>query len=274
MTGSTHRLSVPGGSLVFEVHGEAGSPLVVLLHGMGDRRQAYAELTLRMVGAGYRVAALDVRGHGESSVGWSEVTQAAIGRDAATLVRQLGGPAAVVGHSFTPDSAVVAALYAPESVRAVVALAPWASVPELNWAMRQAMRFVTKIPAAWGLFLRSLYAVRTPATKRHRAGAVKALRRRGGTAALQQMADPTSKDALALRSQLAIPALVIMGANDPDFSDPGAEAEAYASGFANAPGIVLVADAGHYPHVEQPETVAEAIVGFLTEAGLPGAAHA
>lgn len=267
-------LSVPGGTLVFDVHGDVNSPLVVLLHGMGDRRQAYSDLTRHLVEAGYRVAAVDMRGHGESSVGWPEVTQSAIGHDAAALVRELGGPAAVIGHSFTPDSAVVAALDVPESVRAVVALSPWASAPEPNWVMRQALRLATSIPAAWGLFLRSLYATRTPATRAHRAGAVKALRRHGGTAALQQMADPASKDALTLRSQLSVPALVIMGSNDPDFSDPGAEAEAYASGFAKVSDIVLIEGAGHYPHVEQPGAVAESIIGFLNQAGLSGATRA
>ena len=271
---STYRLTVPDGSIAFELHGDAGSPLVVALPGMGDTRHAYRELALHLAAAGYRVAALDTRGHGESSVGWTDVTQAAIGRDAAALIQELGVPAAVIGHSFTPDSAVAAALLTPELVRAVIAIAPWASAPRQNWAMRQAMRFVTTLPWAWGWFMNSLYAVRTPATALHRANAVRALKRREGTVALQKMADPKAKDAMDLRQKLAVPALVIMGAKDPDFGNPRAEAEAYASGFANDPDVIVVEDTGHYPHVEQPDQVAGAIVRFLAESGIPGAPRA
>ena len=70
----TEFLNVDGGTIAYEVTGDAG-PLVVLAHGMGDSREAYRFFTPALVQAGYRVAAVDLRGHGESSVGWAACTR-------------------------------------------------------------------------------------------------------------------------------------------------------------------------------------------------------
>jgi len=97
----TEFAEIEGGRIAYEVTGE--SPLVVLAHGVGDRRQAYRFLTPKLAQAGYRVAAADLRGHGESSLGWTSVTgQDVISRtdiagDLLALIRGLGGPAVIVG---------------------------------------------------------------------------------------------------------------------------------------------------------------------------------
>jgi pimeloyl-ACP methyl ester carboxylesterase len=67
--GMTEFLDVAGGRIAYQVTGEG--PLVVLAHGMGDNRNAYRFLIPVLTEAGYRVAATDLRGHGESSTGWS-----------------------------------------------------------------------------------------------------------------------------------------------------------------------------------------------------------
>jgi len=101
----TEFLEVAGGRIAYDVTGEG--PLVVLSHGIGDRRQAYRFLAPRLAQAGYRVASADLRGHGESSMGWKSVTGTeAISRtdvagDLLALIRHLGGPAVIVGHSIS-----------------------------------------------------------------------------------------------------------------------------------------------------------------------------
>jgi alpha-beta hydrolase superfamily lysophospholipase len=62
----TEFFDVDGGRIAYEVTGEG--PLVVLSHGIGDRREAYRFLVPRLAQAGYRVVAADLRGHGESSM--------------------------------------------------------------------------------------------------------------------------------------------------------------------------------------------------------------
>jgi pimeloyl-ACP methyl ester carboxylesterase len=59
------------------------------------------------------------------------------------------------------------------------------------------------------------------------------------------------------------PTVVIMGERDPDFKDPAAEAEFI--GDALKAKVVMVPDAGHYPHAQQPEITSAAVVALLNE---------
>jgi pimeloyl-ACP methyl ester carboxylesterase len=68
----TEFADVEGGQIANDVIGQG--PLVVLSHGIGDRRRAYRFLVPRLAEASYRVVAADLRRHGESSMGWTSVT--------------------------------------------------------------------------------------------------------------------------------------------------------------------------------------------------------
>jgi pimeloyl-ACP methyl ester carboxylesterase len=265
----TEHLTVPGGTIAYDVTG--AGPLVLCLPGMGDTRDVYRDLVTRLVASGYRVATADIRGHGETSIEWGAYTQAALGDDAAALVEHLGGgPAVVIGHSFTPDSALAAAALLPDAVRAVVTIAPWASAPPAGRLVRGVMQLALRFPAFWGRFYRSLYAGTRPAWLDEHVDRVTAgLRRRGGTRGLRSMVTPTAKDP-ALRGGIDVPVLIVMGELDPDFKDPRAEAEQYASELAGATDLVMIPDAGHYPHAQQPDAVAGAIERFLARVGLAG----
>ena len=60
-----------------------------------------------------------------------------------------------------------------------------------------------------------------------------------------------------------MPALIAMGAQDPDFRDPAAEAQAQAARLGGASRVVMIDAAGHYPHAEQPDVTARATLDFL-----------
>ena len=115
----TEFLEVADGKIAYDVTGSG--PLVVLSHGIGDRRQAYRFLAPRLAQAGYRVASADLRGHGESSMGRKSVTgtddaitHPDIAGDLIALIRHLGGPAVIVGHSISGGAATIAAVQEPE----------------------------------------------------------------------------------------------------------------------------------------------------------------
>jgi pimeloyl-ACP methyl ester carboxylesterase len=58
--------------------------------------------------------------------------------------------------------------------------------------------------------------------------------------------------------------LVIMGTVDPDFADPRAEGEAIMSSMSAGAGTAAMVDnAGHYPHAQCPEAVAELVIPYL-----------
>src|SRR6201982_2896835 len=132
----TEFLDVAGGRIAYDVTGEG--PLVVLSHGIGDRRQAYRFLAPKLAQAGYRVANADLRGHGESSMGWKSVT----GKDAITrtdiagdllaLIGHLGGTAVIVGHSISGGAATIAAATRPEQVSGIVEINAFTRVPKTD----------------------------------------------------------------------------------------------------------------------------------------------
>ena len=95
----TEFVDVPGGRIAYDENGSG--PLVVLSHGIGDRRQVYRFLAPKLAHAGHRVANADLRGHGESTMGWTSITRTDVAGDLLALIGQLGGPAVLVGHSLS-----------------------------------------------------------------------------------------------------------------------------------------------------------------------------
>jgi len=132
----TEFLHINGGQIAYDLGGDG--PLVVLSHGMGEHRRVYRFLAPALVQAGYRVANADLRGHGESSMGWTSVTgKAAITRtdvanDLLALIGHLGGPAVIVGHSLSGGAATIAAAQAPELVRGLVEIDPFTRTQRLD----------------------------------------------------------------------------------------------------------------------------------------------
>ena len=112
--------SSDGLTLVGDVGGPEGAPLVLLMHGGGQTRHSWAGAMRALVAAGYRVVNLDARGHGESD--WSE--ERAYGlpdriKDAEAVIRDCGEPYAFVGASMgglTAIHAVGAGLADPAAV--------------------------------------------------------------------------------------------------------------------------------------------------------------
>jgi len=100
--------------------GPQDGPLVLLLHGVPQLWWAWRHQLPVLAAAGYRVAAMDLRGTGGSDKppqGYDVPTLAA---DAAGVVRSLGaGSAVVVGAGTGGDVAWATAAYQPDVVRAI-----------------------------------------------------------------------------------------------------------------------------------------------------------
>ena len=75
--------------------------------------------------------------------------------------------------------------------------------------------------------------------------------------AVREMALSGCAEVDAALGTVEAPTLVVMGAADPDFPDPAAEADAIADRLDAS--VLLVPDAGHYPHIERPDVVGPAI---------------
>ncbi|MFB9850798.1 alpha/beta fold hydrolase [Micromonospora andamanensis] len=254
-----------GGRIAYEVHGQG--PLVVLSHGMGENRHSYRHLIPLLVTAGYRVASIDVRGHGDSSTGWPSYAPVEVGADLLAVVRDLGGgPAVLVGNSSSGAAVVFAATDAPDLVNGIVLVGAFVGQPKLNPFMRLAQHLVLRSPRLFGLFHRTLFPVHRPADDAEfRRQLVAALRRPGRMAPLRGVIHQVQPHWSARAPQVRQPVLVLMGTKDPDFPDPGAEARAARRLFPVAEAR-MITEAGHYPHADRPEATASELVNFLAAA--------
>ncbi|MEV6814662.1 alpha/beta hydrolase [Micromonospora sp. NPDC051296] len=251
-----------GGRLAYEVHGQG--PLVVLSHGMGENRHSYRHLIPPLVEAGYRVASVDVRGHGDSSAGWPSYAPAEVGGDLLAVVRDLGsGPATLVGNSSSAAAVVFAATDAPELVNGIVLVGAFVGQPRPNAFLRLAQAAVLRSPRLFGLFHRTLFPVHRPADDaEYRRAMVAALRRPGRMAPVRGVIAPVEPHWTARAPQVGQPVLVLMGTKDPDFPDPAGEARAARRLFRVAEAR-MITESGHYPHADRPDAMAAELVDFL-----------
>ncbi|MBO2451172.1 alpha/beta hydrolase [Actinomadura barringtoniae] len=270
----TEYLDVPGGRIAYDVTGEG--PLVVLSHGIGDHRQAYRFLVPTLVEAGYRVANADMRGHGESSMGWDSISRTDVAGDLLALIRHLGGPAVIVGHSLSGGAATIAAATEPELVSAVVEINPFTKTQKLDvGAFLKVGRYrkgLTHLMATqmlgslsqWDKYLDVAYPTKPADYQEYVAVLLAKLREPGRQAEFKKTGKSTPADAEAQLPNLTRPALVIMGAQDPDFPDPKAEGDAVVALMPAGVGTVAVVErAGHYPHAGNAAQVADLILPFL-----------
>ncbi|BBJ39471.1 hydrolase [Streptomyces antimycoticus] len=277
----TEYLAVDGGTIAYEVAGSG--PLIVLAHGMGDSRAAYRAVIPPLVAAGYRVAAVDLRGCGESSAGWPAWSRTAIAGDLLAVIRHLGGPALLVGHSISGGAATIAAAREPSLVTAVVEVAPFTRKQSIRLGDLRVKRFRQGVLRLLGTGVfgsvplwRSYLDVASPGVKpadwAERLDRIDSLLREPGRMkALQGMGRSAPTDAGAQLGNVRCPVLVVMGTLDPDWTDPHAEGSAIVDALPSGLGrLEMIEGAGHYPHDQFPDQVVSLMLAFFRS----DAAHA
>ncbi|MET7746818.1 alpha/beta hydrolase [Streptomyces sp. NPDC005385] len=270
----TEFLSVDSGTIAYEVSGSG--PLVVLAHGMGDHRRAYRAVMPQLVAAGYRVAAVDLRGCGDSSAEWADWSRTAIAGDLLAVIRHLGGPAVLVGHSISGGAATIAAARAPELITGLVELGPFTRKQSMSLGdlrskrLRQGMLRLIRATTlgsvpAWRSYLEVAYPGLKPVDFAERLDAVEALLREPGRMkALQGMGRTTPVDAGDQLANVRCPVLVVMGTHDPDWADPHAEGSAVIEDLPAGLGrLEMIEGAGHYPHDQYADQVVSLMLSFL-----------
>lgn len=269
MSGSDTRfLERPGGTLAYSVIGTG--PLVVCSPGLGDLRSTFADVARLIAAGGFRVAAVDLRGHGESSVGWPSYAEHNIADDLLAVAKALDDrPAVLLGNSYSGGAAVVAAAGAPESVAGIVLCGAFVRDSPRGPTEKAMMRLVT-LPrlgqTLWMSYWPKLFGAVKPANfEQRRQELAINLAQPGRFTATREMIKSSHAAAERALPSVTSPALVIMGDRDPDFTDPAGEARATADQLGGRATVMMVQGAGHYPHAENPETVALAVVNFLRD---------
>ncbi|KWV32293.1 alpha/beta fold hydrolase [Micromonospora rifamycinica] len=252
------------GRLAYDVQGSG--PLVLLVPGMAELRSSYRFLAPALVAAGYTVVTTDLRGHGDSDTTFTSYGDPETASDISALITELGRPAVVVGNSLAAGAGVIAAADHPEQIAGLVLVGPFVRNPTLPPGMRSLFHVMTSplwVATVWKAYMPSLYAGAKPADfAAYRAAVVDRLRQPGYGRAFSRTARQTDHASAEARlAEVDTPVLVVMGDRDPDFKDPAAEAAWIGEALRGE--VVMVPDAGHYPHAQQPEPTTRAVLGFL-----------
>jgi pimeloyl-ACP methyl ester carboxylesterase len=273
----TQHLNIDGNTIAYDVTGQG--PLVVLAHGIGDSRHSYRFLAPALAAQGYRVANVDIRGCGDSSVGWDGYSRTDIAGDLVAVVRHLGGPAVIIGQSISGGAATVAAATAPEVITGVVELAPFTRKQSIDLGgLMRVKRFragyvqLAKVimggsVEGWTKYLDVAMPVKPADWPSELARIVAKLSEPGRMKAMQSMCKSSPADAGAQLPNVQCPVLVIEGSLDPDWADPRAEGERIIADLPAGLGeLAVIEGAGHYPHVQKPDEVLALTLPFLARA--------
>jgi pimeloyl-ACP methyl ester carboxylesterase len=270
----TEQLTIGDKTLAYDLTGDG--PLVVLAHGMGDSRHSYRFVASALAAAGYRVANVDIRGCGDSSLDWDGYTRTDIAGDLVALVRHLGGPAVIVGQSISGGAATIAAAAAPELITGVIELAPFTraqSVPiggllrvkrYRTGTLRLTRTIVMGSLSSWKKYLDLAYPAKPADWDAELARIDVKLSEPGRMKALQAMTKSKPTDAGAQLANVRCPVLIVEGSLDPDWADPRAEGERIVADLPKGLGELVVLDGvGHYAHAQAPDAVLALALSFL-----------
>lgn len=277
---TTQYLAIGENQLAYDVTGDG--PLVVLSPGIGDSRRAYRFLVPELVTAGYRVATVDLRGHGDSSMNWTShdgsdaISRTDVAGDLVALIDHLGGPAVIVGHSISGGAATIAAATAPVLITAIVEINPFTKTQKLNvpslFTVRRYRRAMLRLMRTmkfkslhqWMRYLDVAYPIKSPDHDQYLAELSDSLSSPGRFDEFLKTGGSTPADAESQLPHILCPAMVIMGTADPDFPDPHAEGLAIVRAMPPGIGTLEISyGSGHYPHVDAPELIIELILPFL-----------
>lgn len=265
---NTELLQRPGGKISYDDTGGNG-PLLVAAPGMGDTRRVYRHLVPALTAAGLRLVTMDLRGMGESSAHWDDLSDAAVSSDLLALIDRLGGgPAFLIGNSLSCASSVIAATEEPDKVAGLILIGPFVRPVPMKWWQTAAFRALLRPPwgrRAWvSYYRRNLYPGPRPADLDTYAQALfHNLAEPGRFDAFRRMAVNSHAESGERLSRVTQPVLVVMGSADPDFPDPAAEANHLAQAMNGR--VLLVEGSGHYPQADSPGKVASAIINLVAE---------
>lgn len=253
------------GTIAVDVTG-TGS-LAICVPGMGESKASFRHIVPGLKTAGYRVAVMDLRGHGDSSTDFATYDDQAAASDVLAVIDALGGvPATVVGNSMGAAAGVLAAAERPEALSGLVLIGPFLR-NHGSTAARLLMRLALARPwgpTLWRSYYGSLFGQQRPADHdEHVTRALALLRRPGRWRPFMTTARTSHAVAETALPRVSARTLVVMGDQDRDFPDPEAEAAWAAAALRGE--YLMIPGAGHYPMGEQPELVLDAILPFLNQ---------
>jgi non-heme chloroperoxidase len=249
-------------------------PLVVLAHGYAGSRAVWAPVARRLVAQGHRVVLWDQRGHGESTVGSEGLTVDRLGDDLRDLLEAIDARGAVlVGHSMGGMTvmaligrhpAVVASRASAVVLVSTAAVVPMrVTGPGLAATVVSSRIATAAVGGPFGHLIvrpsvgrRAVWA-HLDATARLYAATAPATR----AELLRSMAAMDLRPGLAL---CPVPALIVAGSRD-GLTMTGLSVDI--AGHLPHADVLVLPEAGHMLPFEEPECLADLIIGAPARRG-------
>jgi pimeloyl-ACP methyl ester carboxylesterase len=235
-------------------------PALVFIHGFLDGADAWDDLARRLSDRAAGALRVDLPGMGARTSEPGPYSLDRFAADVTTQVRALSRPVVLVAHSMGAQIAELVAQRLDGQVRGLVLLTP---VPLRGTGLPDdAMRTFHALggnPAAQRELRRNLSVNLSDAQLEHlgQLGDAVDAAAVGTFADLWNYGHPSGAEPARYRG----PVLIIRGGDDVFIT-----AELISSGVTprfEAPGVMSIERAGHWPHVEQPEAVARSVESFL-----------
>jgi pimeloyl-ACP methyl ester carboxylesterase len=248
--------------VTIEVIAEGRGPLLVLLPSLGRDSEEFDPVAERVAAAGFRVLRPQPRGYGRSSGPLEKITLHDLALDVAAVINQEGGgPAILAGHAFGHFVAKMTAVDFPSLVRGIILIGAAQKKPDPE--VQRSVSIATDPTQPESERLKHLQRVffapgndaRPWLTGFH------ADVRRGEIAARD--ATPQAE----YWGAGTAPILDIQGANDP-YRPLSSSQELVEEFGARRVTVVRVPNTAHAIIVEQPRTVADAIVAWSKQLSL------
>jgi pimeloyl-ACP methyl ester carboxylesterase len=257
-----------GAEIAYDVAG-SGPPVLLLHAGLGDRRMW--DYQVRAFAKHFTVVRFDARGFGETRKPDAPFAPYA---DAIALLDHLGfSRAHFIGVSMGSQTAIEAAVAAPERVSALVAVAARTGMPvspalRAGWDRVNELEEAGDIPDAVEYELRMWVDgpdrgvdVVDPEMRERVRDMNAALFARDDDAGEEIPLDPPAAERLA---EISAPTLILYG--DKDVMDVRLAAGPLTATIPGAR-LAVIPDAAHLPQMERPELFNEIVLGFLLGLG-------
>jgi len=237
----------------------AAAPSILLIHGSGVSAGAWVN-QLRGSLTAFRVAAIDLPGHGKSD----PIPRASVEEYAETVAEFLealgSGPVLVVGHSLGGAIAIALAAQRPHAVTGLVLLASCAKLP---WVDSSWGRLLPYVPGPlWKTFFIStaqklLFARGVPG---HAVSlGMQELRSCRAETILKDLQAAKAMDLTQQATGLDVPTLILCGSQD-RLTPPALSADL--KGLIPGSRLSLIEEAGHMLLLEVPTRVNEEVLNF------------
>jgi pimeloyl-ACP methyl ester carboxylesterase len=276
-----HTIEVNGAQIAYLQAGSPTDPLALCLHGFPDTANTWRYLVPSLVDAGWHVVCPNLRGFAPTQAPMNGPAGADIlGSDANALHQALGGDerAVIIGHDWGAAAAYAAVVAAPERWSKIIASA-WPPVPSnVDLISYEQMR------RSWYVFLFQL-EVAEAVVRDDDFSLLDLLWKDWAASGYDRMEDVArAKDALSdpdcLRLALAhyrtlfaehvsmnvpsISMLYIHGEHDGCIGKEIIERFSLDTLSSRNSKVIMLPDAGHFPHLEQPHVFNAEVVKALT----------